>query len=189
MGKPYPNKNGFTLVEVLVVLLIVSMLGFGLYTKMHSSLYVFMKNLQTLCITAQEKAYVQHGMVSCYLQSGFVAYVSIWLARRFGIRVHLRSLVRGALLHDYFLYDWHIKDPFRKAHGFSHAAVALQNAERDFHLNAVERDMIAKHMFPLNLTPPRYRESVLVCIADKICAVYETFSIPIPKTVLQMGQI
>ena len=138
---------------------------------------------------AQEKAYVQHGMVSCYLHSVFVAYVSIWLARRFGIRVHLRSLVRGALLHDYFLYDWHIKEPFRKAHGFSHAAVALQNAERDFHLNAVERDMIAKHMFPLNLTPPRYRESVLVCIADKICAVYETFSIPIPKTVLQMGQI
>lgn len=52
MGKPYPNKNGFTLVEMLVVLLIVSMLGFGLSTKMHSSLYVFMKNLQTLCITA-----------------------------------------------------------------------------------------------------------------------------------------
>lgn len=59
MGKPYPNKNGFTLVEMLVVLLIVSMLGFGLSTKMHSSLYVFMKNLQTLCITAQEKAYVE----------------------------------------------------------------------------------------------------------------------------------
>ena len=39
-------------------------------------------------------------------------------------------------------------------------------------------------MFPLNLTPPRYRESILVCIADKICAVYETFSIPIPKHVL-----
>ena len=45
---------------------------------------------------AQEKEYVQHGMVSCYLHSIFVAYVSIWLARRFGIRVHLRSLVRGA---------------------------------------------------------------------------------------------
>lgn len=54
----------------------------------------------------------------------------------------------------------------------------------DFALNAVERDVIARHMFPLNLTPPRYRESILVCIADKICAVYETFSIPIPKHVL-----
>lgn len=63
MGKPYPNKNGFTLVEMLVVLLIVSMLGFGLSFRMHSSLYVFMKRLQTLCITAQEKAYVQHKKV------------------------------------------------------------------------------------------------------------------------------
>ena len=60
MDKPYPNKNGFTLVEMLIVLFIVSMLGFGLSFHMHSSLYVFMKNLQTLCITVQEKAYVQH---------------------------------------------------------------------------------------------------------------------------------
>ena len=63
MDKPYPNKNGFTLVEMLIVLFIVSMLGFGLSFRMHSSLYVFMKNLQTLCITAQEKAYVEHKKV------------------------------------------------------------------------------------------------------------------------------
>lgn len=63
MDKPYPNKNGFTLVEMLIVLFIVSMLGFGLSFHMHSSLYVFMKNLQTLCITAQEKAYVDHKKV------------------------------------------------------------------------------------------------------------------------------
>lgn len=58
----------------------------------------------------QEKGYIQHGAVSCYLHSFFVAYMSVWLAKRFRIRVHLRSLVRGALLHDYFLYDWHIKE-------------------------------------------------------------------------------
>ena len=56
----------------------------------------------------QEKGYIQHGAVSCYLHSFFVAYMSVWLAKRFRIRVHFRSLVRGALLHDYFLYDWHI---------------------------------------------------------------------------------
>lgn len=42
------NKNGFTFVEILIVLLIVSILSFGLYSKMHSSLYVFMKQVQTL---------------------------------------------------------------------------------------------------------------------------------------------
>ena len=50
---------------------------------------------------------------------------------------------------------------------------ALDNAQRDFHLNAVERDVIRKHMFPLNLRPPRYRESVLVSCADKLCALGE----------------
>ena len=75
MGKPYPNKNGFTLIEMLVVLLIVSMLGFGLSTKIHSSLYVFMKNLQTLCITAQEKAYVKHRKVDLSL-SNFIYSMS-----------------------------------------------------------------------------------------------------------------
>ena len=58
---------------MLVVLLIVSMLGFGLSTKMHSSLYVFMKNLQTLCITAQEKAYVKHRKV--YVEIGDSIYM------------------------------------------------------------------------------------------------------------------
>ena len=48
---------------MLIVLIIVSMLGFGISFRIHSSLYVFMKNLQTLCITAQEKAYVDHKKV------------------------------------------------------------------------------------------------------------------------------
>lgn len=60
-----------------------------------------------------------------------------------------------------------------KWHGFRHAQRALDNAQRDFHLNAVERDVIRKHMFPLNLRPPRYRESVLVSCADKLCALGE----------------
>ena len=28
----------------------------------------------------QEKGYIQHGAVSCYLHSFFVAYLSVWLA-------------------------------------------------------------------------------------------------------------
>ena len=122
----------------------------------------------------QEKGYIQHGAVSCYLHSFFVAYMSVWLAKRFRIRIHLRSLVRGALLHDYFLYDWHQKDSSHRLHGFRHPKTALGNAQRDYHLNWKEKNIIARHMFPLIPVPPQCREAWIVCLADKWCALGET---------------
>ena len=64
-------------------------------------------------------------------------------------------------------------DSAQKWHGFRDARIALQNAARDFDLNKIEIDIIRKHMFPLNLRIPRYRESFIVCLADKICAIRE----------------
>ena len=31
-------------------------------------------------------------------------------------------------------------------------------------------------MFPLTLTPPHHKESIMVSIFDKICSTYETFN-------------
>lgn len=122
------------------------------------------------------KTFVHHGDTSVYEHSVGVAYVSLMLAKKWKLRLDERSLVRGALLHDYFLYDWHIPTSHEGLHGFKHAAVAHRNATRDFQLNRIEKNIIIRHMFPLNLTPPRYRESLLVCLADKLCAIYEVFS-------------
>lgn len=69
MGRLYHNKNGFTLLEMLVVLLIVSILSFGFSTQMNTSLYLFMKKAQTLSITAQEKAYVEHQRIDMSVDS------------------------------------------------------------------------------------------------------------------------
>ena len=91
---------------------------------------------------------------------------------KFDIKVDKRSLVRGALLHDYFLYDWHDDDPSHRLHGFTHAERALKNASNDFALNDIEKDMIYCHMFPLNISRvPRYNESLILCVADKISAL------------------
>ena len=83
-------------------------------------------------------------------------------------------MVRGALLHDFFMYDWHDPGNLRLMHGFTHAKEALCNARKQFELNDVECDVIKKHMFPLNIALPKYRETVLVSLADKISAVLET---------------
>jgi uncharacterized protein len=127
-----------------------------------------------------EKSYLQHAEISCFEHSVAVACMSVKVAQRLRINVDMKSMIRGAMLHDYFLYDWHEADKSHRFHGFIHAKRALKNAEQDFLLNPIERDIIVKHMFPLNFRLPRYRESVIVTIADKICATREVLSFALP---------
>lgn len=122
----------------------------------------------------KEKKFLQHGKVSVYTHSVRVAVLSLFLAELLRVKVNEEAMMRGALLHDYFLYDWHEKDDSHRWHGFSHARAALKNAKKDFQLGEIEQDVIQKHMFPLNLKPPKYKESVLVCLADKLSALEET---------------
>ena len=135
---------------------------------------VSLASFSRLALTDQ---YIQHGNTSCLLHTVAVAYYSYAFFKRFRfIKIRSEDLIRGALLHDYFLYDWHIPDKSHSLHGFRHPKAALSNAESELSLSDIEKDIIVKHMFPLTLRPPRYRESVAVCIADKICSVYEVFS-------------
>lgn len=123
-----------------------------------------------------ERKYIQHGKTTVFEHSLGVAILSLMAVHYLGLKVDERALVRGALLHDYFLYDWHIPEDYHRFHGFRHSRIALKNAIRDFEIEEVEKDIIEKHMFPLTFFPPRYKESILVCIVDKICAVLETVS-------------
>ena len=90
-----------------------------------------------------------------------------------------RAMIRGALLHDFFLYDWHDKEHISifKLHGFYHPGIALKNAEREFELSSIERDVIKKHMWPLTIVPPSCREAWIVTMADKYCSLMETLHI------------
>ena len=121
----------------------------------------------------RELQYRQHGSVSCYEHSVAVAFLSVRMARGFFIEVDMESLIKGALLHDYFLYDWREDGVSRRDHGISHARRALTNARQDFELSEIACDVIEKHMFPLNVALPRYKESYIVSIADKLCASRE----------------
>ena len=65
--------------------------------------------------------------MSVYEHSLAVARMCLRIAKYFPGEVDMRSLVRGALLHDYFLYDWHIPDESHKWHGVTHAGDAFQS--------------------------------------------------------------
>lgn len=123
------------------------------------------------------RSFIQHGDVSVYAHVLSVARHSLRMAQvlaRVGVDIDTRSLVRGALLHDYFLYDWHDSDSSHRLHGFKHPFFALERAEEDFDLTPIERNIIARHMFPLVPIPPVCREAWIVCLADKACALGET---------------
>ena len=53
----------------------------------------------------REKDFIQHGTTTTYAHSLCVTYISVWLALRSKHPVNMKSVVRGALLHDYFMYD------------------------------------------------------------------------------------
>ena len=125
--------------------------------------------------------YIQHGNTSVREHCISVAMTSVAIARRLPFKFAYSSLVRGSLLHDFFLYDWHDKKKPIDNHALGHASRALDNAAQWFSINPLEADMIKKHMFPLNITPPKYRETVILTIADKLCSLKETVSLRIDR--------
>lgn len=124
----------------------------------------------------QMRQYRQHGSSNTYEHSLHVAVGAYNLARMFHIRVSEKEMARGAMLHDFYLYD--ISDKSAWEHGTKHAQAALENSERYFDLTDRERDIIYSHMWPLNITHvPHFKESVLIGIADKYSAVAERFHV------------
>jgi len=122
-------------------------------------------------IVLSMRDFIQHGNTSCLEHSLYVSYSSYLICKRLGF--DYRSAARGGLLHDFFLYDWHGEKPYKGLHGFIHANIALQNANKYFNLNEREKDIIQKHMWPLTIRLPRYKEAFVVSLADKYCATAE----------------
>lgn len=127
------------------------------------------------------REYIQHGSVTTYQHCKNVVIVSFWLNRRMHLHADETSLVVGAFLHDFYLYDWHKKGTFHgirrlfEMHGFSHPGYACANARSVFHITKKEQNIIACHMWPLTFRHvPSCREAVIVCLADKYCAVVES---------------
>lgn len=101
-----------------------------------------------------------------------VARYSYLVTKLFGL--DYLSATRGAFLHDFFTDDEVDKSKW-KDYLSAHPKVALENAEKYFRLNSVEEDIISCHMYPISNTLPKYRETLVVCICDKVASIYEFF--------------
>lgn len=127
------------------------------------------------------KHYIQHGNTNCYQHCINVSYYSYLLCEKLGL--DKQSVARAGLLHDLFLYDWHKRKKEKnilKKHGFTHPYQAFYNANKYFNLNEKEKDIILKHMWPLTVALPKYKESFLVSLVDKICCILEFMNYHFP---------
>lgn len=121
------------------------------------------------------KNYVQHGDTSTLEHCLNVAELSYLINKRFSLNSDEKVLITSAILHDFYLYDWHEKSSNHKLHGFYHPDKAAYNAKKYFDISADEEKAIRSHMWPLTVTKiPTSREAWIICVADKICALKET---------------
>lgn len=123
------------------------------------------------------KRYQHHIKGSVFDHSVKVAYLCYKHYRRFGTHIDLKELLRGALLHDFYLYDWHDWVPGHRLHLFTHPKFALQNALKKYpDLTRREQDMIRNHMFPVTpWTLPRTKAGWIICFYDKVAALSDYF--------------
>ncbi len=123
----------------------------------------------------KRKTFVHHESCSVYDHCLSVSIISYCWAKILGW--DYRSAAIGGLLHDFYDEPWqnemhevtqHCKK-FREKHGFVHARKAAANARKFFpdYVDEKVDNIIRRHMFPLNITPPKYKESWLVSTADK----------------------
>ena len=120
------------------------------------------------------RAIRHHPGTSCYEHSVFVSYVAYRLARRWGLDE--RAAARAGLLHDLYLYDPRDKSKYQGNQCFAHPVAALKNAwALCGTLTPMEENIIVSHMWPLARRMPRYKEALVVNLADKVCATAEVF--------------
>ena len=144
--------------------------------EMRREIEHFIKDLKNHEKVCEMKNYTQHGKISTYQHCYQVACTSYAMNNKLHLHADKKSLLTGAMLHDFFLYDWHDKDNRPKGlHGYRHAKCAAKNARKYFDVNDKVHHIISTHMWPLNLTKlPRNREAWIVCLADKYVSAKET---------------
>jgi uncharacterized protein len=136
--------------------------------------YKILEKTSSMEICQSMKNYIQHGKITTFEHVEFVAKTAFTLNRKLHLKCDEESLVRGAFLHDFYLYDWHKNESFN-FHGLKHHKIALKNANKYFSLTKKEKNIIKSHMWPLTIfSLPLCKEAVIVCLSDKYCALYET---------------
>ena len=119
-----------------------------------------------------------HRGSNCYEHSFKVAKRAIKKSLRSAKKnLNLEVIMIGAILHDYYLYDWRKDRSKLKKHGKNHPGIAIENAVRDFDISEEIKKVIETHMWPLNIKAfPNTKEARIVSLSDKAVTIGESFT-------------
>lgn len=118
----------------------------------------------------KRKNFEHHYNESVYDHCYRVSFDAYCIAKKHNM--DYKSAAIAGILHDFYTKPWQEnikKEPLLKKHGFVHAHEALLNSRIYFnkHLNDVIENSIERHMFPLNIRPPKYKIGWLIVLVDK----------------------
>lgn len=116
--------------------------------------------------------FVQHSDITLLMHVRAVSWMTYTFCRTLGW--DYTAAARAGILHDYVTYDWHVPDPSHRLHGFRHPGFAVANSRKITELSALEENMILRHMWPLTVIPPKYKEAWALTLVDKVLATRET---------------
>jgi uncharacterized protein len=133
----------------------------------------YAKDILTHELFLESKKIYSHGAINIYDHSIAVAELSFAMIEN-SRTIDKRCVVRAALLHDFFLYEWHVPGMRYILHGWVHPAIAAEKAREIFAISGKEYSCIKSHMWPWTLFCfPVSREGWIISLADKIIAVKE----------------
>lgn len=114
------------------------------------------------------KKRIHHG-ITRFDHSMNVAYITYIVCKN--MNLNYKEATFAALLHDFFNSEVANENGYKRL--IDHPKVALKNSSKYFKLTDLQKDIISKHMFPVTIIPPKYKESLLVCLIDKYSSINE----------------
>lgn len=103
-----------------------------------------------------------------------VSYYNFLLCRF--LHLNARAAARAGMLHDLFFYNRKNHEKIERSHASEHSKIAFFNASEMFSISELEGDMIINHMWPMTKSLPRHRETFIITLVDKFCAVAEVLT-------------
>lgn len=118
--------------------------------------------------------YIKHHNTNRLDHSMKVSYYSYKIAK--SLKLDYEDVARGGLLHDFYTDKISeckkIKEKI-KLFSIKHPKDAVNNATTYFNLSEKEINIIETHMFPVDYKIPKYAESWIVSLVDKVLSFGE----------------